>query len=916
MLKTGMYNKLEEMKNGGYTLFSNKARKMLLAMGLSLLSIGTLSQVANAELAGTVQLKKTAGDDLIAGKVRYQIELTEDDGTHKLAGIYDSTGAIPVDIYYGSVEGKERATVVIEVADDAEEVIVKNDNETPDEQTIDLTALAPEKVDNDGPEIDQKTIIRYVTEDVKYLQARFTDATKIYRIEDEDEHDRVLLKEKEQDKDVTIKYVLEDDDEAFIIYDILGNAKRVQLSDAKVETTFNARNVEGTRLAINVTREFTEVDEEDPLNPVETKYVLTGMKTGAGEEIPLQNEYNDIYDGVPAGTTRIILTYTNPDDENDTKTVILPLILDRTGPVTVAYSTEVSSEGKDPLGNDITSYNIKVDNNGSARAYFNRDKGKGIVEVKDMQSGIAKIVTLTGTEGNYEEENVVYNVNELETTVLWLFNVTQETTAVRVYDGVGDYADIPLALDDNQSGTTVATIRKEEDGTYTLIAQDVQAGLGYIQRDGISKSIANFRSSLGYVLPAQTPYGEEQMYHDNKVYTQYTLEKFQMTIDNEGQPIIHVYDALGNETLVDFDKFAFICHYATYNEQDSLSLSVTETRGIWKIVTTICDKDTEEPYPGKPGAPQPLSEPEMPSQPKPSEDELVVDTEFEIPSEEDIIVPPDEGLPSRTLWDAWVATEEEEQQEIQEDDPRVPQVGEKNYDLWQKYTQYKQQRITIKQHEDYVEQQELIAAWEEYELWHAWDRYNSWRENYANTATNTYTLEVFAEGQEPEEFTRTYEIPEGIVEEVRIYNTRGNDELYNIIATSPQINKPNCGQLIDIVDITDADRVTTTSSKLAKATIGGDEKVVGATLTAKYGIKRVTYSDGCVIQFYDELPTELFVNCKVVDEEENEKVLTAVVMDAIGDTATITESGVVCKWETTTTLGETQTNTYNTVSQA
>jgi len=39
-------------------------------------------------------------------------------------------------------------------------------------------------------------------------------------------------------------------------------------------------------------------------------------------------------------------------------------------------------------------------------------------------------------------------------------------------------------------------------------------------------------------------------------------------------------------------------------------------------------------------------------------------------------------------------------------------------------------------------------------------------------------------------------------------------------------------------------------------------------------------------------------------------------MDAIGDTATITESGVVCKWETTTTLGETQTNTYNTVSQA
>ena len=71
MLKTGMYNKLEEMKNGGYTLFSDKTRKMLLAMGLSLLSVGMLSQVANAQVGAEVQFKKDGGENLTEGMYRY-----------------------------------------------------------------------------------------------------------------------------------------------------------------------------------------------------------------------------------------------------------------------------------------------------------------------------------------------------------------------------------------------------------------------------------------------------------------------------------------------------------------------------------------------------------------------------------------------------------------------------------------------------------------------------------------------------------------------------------------------------------------------------------------------------------------------------------------------------------------------------
>ena len=925
MLKTGMYNKLEEMKNGGYTLFSDKTRKMLLAMGLSLLSIGTLSQVANAELVGNVQFKKTGGENLTEGTYRYQIELTESNTDRKLAGIYDSTGTVPVTLHYGTVAGKQTATVVIEVPTATTQVMIKNDNATPGEDDTKLITLSTDNVDNVGPEADEKTFIKYNTEEGKYLQVRLTDDTKIYRIEDEDGHDRVLLKEKEQDKDVTVKYVLQDDelvddDVKFIVYDILGNPSEIKLADAKVQALFNARNLEGTRIAIDVTREFTETvvtDNTDPENPVTTQvpYALTGVQTGAGQEITLQGADNDIYVDLPQGTTKLILTYTNPNDANDTKTVILPLILDKTGPDPVAYSTTAITDGEDPQGNDITAYTVTVaESGGRARAYFNKDKGKGIVEVKDIQSGISKIVTLTGTTGNYEEETVVFTATDLSTTVLWLFNVTQDTTAVRVYDGVGCYVDIELTTDDNTGeGTTVATIRKEEDGTYTLIAQDTQAGLGYIERDGEESSLANFKSSVGFILPEKTPRNADQKYYhgghyedgvhvagtEDKIYTQYTLEKFQMTIDDQGKPIIHIYDALGNESLVDFDQFAFICHYATYNEEDSLSISVTESRGIWKIVTTIRDKNAPE-MPTIPSSPEPSPAPEMPSQAKPATTPTPPATP--IPTGNNVITPPEEGTTAYERWNDWVEAG------LQKDDPRAPQMGQSGYELWLKYVDYLEQQDIVKAWEDYQAELDLLEAWKEYELWQAWDTYHTWRETYANT----YTLEVFAEGEgEPEEFARTYQVPEGIVEEVRIYNTRGDETLYNTITTQAQPNKINCGQLIDIANVIDADRVQTTAAKTVTEGEGANEKVIGATLTAKFGIKKVTYSDGCVIQFYDELPTELFVNCKVVDAQGQDAILTAVVMDAIGDTATITESGVTCSY-TSTPAGETNsvTTTY------
>ena len=70
--------------------------------------------------------------------------------------------------------------------------------------------------------------------------------------------------------------------------------------------------------------------------------------------------------------------------------------------------------------------------------------------------------------------------------------------------------------------------------------------------------------------------------------------------------------------------------------------------------------------------------------------------------------------------------------------------------------------------------------------------------------------------------------------------------------------------------------------------------ITGAKVTAKYGIKEVAYDDvtdknlkDTVVRFYDELPTELHVNCMVTREDGNIGFAKVVVTDALGDTLTI-----------------------------
>ena len=138
MLKTCMTKKLEEMKNGGYTLFSDKVRKMLIAMGLSLLGIGTLSQVANAQVQATITHKRTIANE---NKVRYLMNLKETNDVYKLKGIYyDNDKCLNhVDVVAGTIEGQQETTVVIEVPDDTTEVTLKNN-------VANLFALADDKI--------------------------------------------------------------------------------------------------------------------------------------------------------------------------------------------------------------------------------------------------------------------------------------------------------------------------------------------------------------------------------------------------------------------------------------------------------------------------------------------------------------------------------------------------------------------------------------------------------------------------------------------------------------------------------------------------------------------------------------------------------------------------------------------------
>jgi len=131
---------------------------------------------------------------------------------------------------------------------------------------------------------------------------------------------------------------------------------------------------------------------------------------------------------------------------------------------------------------------------------------------------------------------------------------------------------------------------------------------------------------------------------------------------------------------------------------------------------------------------------------------------------------------------------------------------------------------------------------------------------------------------------KTYEIPEGgKVENVKIYNTRGEEELCNLI-----------NSVLNVVDVPNTDRIKTLNSATNTDLVFDNmNNFVGTTVRARYGIKTVEYEDGTVINYRDDLPTVLFVNCATQDGFKN-----CVVTDAIGYSLEITNATITASYDT------------------
>ena len=558
------------------------------------------------------------------------------------------------------------------VANDIGLLVVENSNSERADVEISGMVQSGEDLDNTGPRAVEGTLIKYNSDEYgSYIQGVFHDKTKIWKIKDASGNERVLLKEKQDDNNVTVKYMLKEGVTSFKIYDVLGNESTINMSDTNIQVEFNAKDLEGTRAVFKVNREYTT-----GTNPNEKTFVLTGIKTGAGQTVTLQNN-NDIYqhsatvDSIPEGTTKLVLTYqvesatpgTYLDTDGNIATYTIPLLLDKTDPEGVCYAVDTANPEEVDCSYEVNGttipkiYNkyevtkvegdIKDFSKGSladtVRAYVNNTTGKCIVEVRDIQSGIDKIElckTKTGTdpveyelitageevedgEDGYDEyidkKNLIDGANydsngNLRASVLHLFNFVglgETATAVRITDGIGNEVDVPITTSDTNSANTIATAElvEKKDGnnvTYEVVAQDYKAGLWKIVRG--ENVLASFEDAsqltVGNAQVSGSKVGNEYVYDNGSVkvtidggeYEQYTLNMVTRSVDPVGVPTITIVDALGNERTVSFDDLAFVCIYATYNEENALAVNIKETRGIWKI-TALIDNDENDQKP-------------------------------------------------------------------------------------------------------------------------------------------------------------------------------------------------------------------------------------------------------------------------------------------------------------------------------
>ena len=200
------------MKKSGYTLFSDKTRKMILAIGISMLSVCTMNVLSYASPTIEGQFKKTVDQQT----TRYQVKLqeTEETATLNLYTQKDNEDEILVQPIVWQKHDNEILAVVEVINNQADKLIVRNNIPGSEPKSVLLSNFT---LDNEGPKIQWA----YKNIEQNYIQFEARDVTNIYRVVDQEHNDRIKIDEKDQDTVLTARYVLESQDKEFYLYDVL-----------------------------------------------------------------------------------------------------------------------------------------------------------------------------------------------------------------------------------------------------------------------------------------------------------------------------------------------------------------------------------------------------------------------------------------------------------------------------------------------------------------------------------------------------------------------------------------------------------------------------------------------------------------------------------------------------------------------
>ncbi|MBP5427589.1 MAG: hypothetical protein J6Y29_06890 [Clostridiales bacterium] len=618
-----MFNRrVHNTKKGGYTLFSDKTKKMLLSAGISMLSVCALTNVASAtpKIEGKVYTK-TNGD-----KVLYQIEAKEEakenDREFELDDIYIVTTTDGKEIetkakkLFWQKSSDEKTILAVIEADENATIRIKNNDKRKEKPGADDNL--PDnyydiKKENDIQAYTQsnplKLLWAYKNKEEKYVQFKVgyegnaecqPIINEIVR-KDGDIELVTKVSEKDQGKEVVARYDYEnldkevtdatetDDDTSFMVRNIFGDELSINIENINVTYTIAAKDADGSRVVLNmVLPEGAKLLSLETVNGID---ILTSADVD--KEWPGKDLVN-IYTDVPAGTTFLTLKYKVGEEEIE---IPVALKLDLTSPEVVQRNAD---------GN-------RVDANGTARIYKNDKCTKAIVEISDVLSGIKKIsVFKDGDE--CVELTQKFELSNLPTSVVQLMDLPAGATSIKIYDGMGNIKDISLedvSIDAGAGLSLDFALDMEDENAKSMIVtyQDNKSGLHKFLR---SKEINADREPKQALIAINceaeyAPKVEDEVNLYKTVEGKKEIEKNYIVTEDkktiveanwQGVPEFTIVSALGNKKEFNINEIMFTLDKVYLSKTDdedpvvkAISVDAHDLRRIKKITAEINDEE-------------------------------------------------------------------------------------------------------------------------------------------------------------------------------------------------------------------------------------------------------------------------------------------------------------------------------------